>query len=909
MNPVDQHWREVIDLSEVPQLPGVFILGSYARKVTIYSQQVRSLNLADALAGMGYLSHATKVAVIGGGFAGVTLAAALSRMGVSGSIFDKNTSPLHLQLNCSTRYLHPHIYDWPFRGINETDAGLPVLNWQADFSNTVARNVKGNWKSSKSENFKESYGVAVKGIEQKGQSWSVKTSVNALGEVFDLVVFTVGFGVEEDNSFSYSYWGDLPLSEDANQGHSWVVSGAGDGALTDIIRLCVRNQDHREVMTGVVAAVEKHSGHDFLNQLKERLLAGMQGSELFDGLEPGIIAGDLQLRGDPVVLNSSIEEVFGQAGKMPRASVLNRCVTWILWKLEKIQFLPGRIDADRITGRRGDLLIPFKDQGLVPIQSAEILLRHGPKSILPNPVDDAYVDDVNDAERLVLTAQQIRSVRRLGRCWADLYASERVDPTLQDSWPEGVFESKRLAPDFDKWPGILVVSKIHASNRQQISALKNGVKSIFRRESIQEQLAAFFPAGSTFDGDLPTLIVEEAVVDARALGFAVQAMCMAPVAIIDATVIGPELAFVLGIRAVVRRGITVLFREGDLNARAWESLPFNLREIRIVETRDRTSRNGFETPIAMALEEGIARFNRHPHLYSDLPGFDALRNLGGDQYDIEPRSGSTEVLVLCPFDEDFEGVCWPEIQRAVHQHFAFGSAGEGSARRVIDLETPETLTRRLFESIRLDTECIVDLTYQKPNVYFELGIRLVAHPDGARLIHCADLNLTVDESSDDPVLGRLLGSRPYRCHDDSQPRASNALGFGRKFEGGVVSAGFAYSVAQRCVDFSQESGGVGVLNLLWNTCSMIGGSDFQTQQRLPVMYSENAKIRRDATRYVFDLLLGYLLLTRSLNPEYRRERRWRIALSDIKVRIDDVEFDPAERAELDQLISELSDTQ
>jgi hypothetical protein len=135
-------WREVLSLMEVPRAPGLFVLECFSRRVTVYSQQVRALNLVDALCGLGYLRQSKRVAVVGAGFGGITVAAALAQIGVCVSLYDAEPVPMHLQLSSAKRFLHPHIYEWPIKDINDVDAGLPVLNWYAGYANKVARDIR-----------------------------------------------------------------------------------------------------------------------------------------------------------------------------------------------------------------------------------------------------------------------------------------------------------------------------------------------------------------------------------------------------------------------------------------------------------------------------------------------------------------------------------------------------------------------------------------------------------------------------------------------------------------------------------------------------------------------------------------------------------------------------------------------
>src|SRR5262245_25589074 len=74
---------------------------------TLRSQQVRALNLVWAL-GKSTLKG-KQIAVIGGGVAGLTFAAASAGCGASVHLFER-TKLLHLQLGCWHRALHPEVF-------------------------------------------------------------------------------------------------------------------------------------------------------------------------------------------------------------------------------------------------------------------------------------------------------------------------------------------------------------------------------------------------------------------------------------------------------------------------------------------------------------------------------------------------------------------------------------------------------------------------------------------------------------------------------------------------------------------------------------------------------------------------------------------------------------------------------
>ena len=112
----------------VPERP-LYLVGVFERGVTVYSQQVRALNLIWALVERGVLAcnldeNAARsdgrgsIAIIGGGFAGLTAAAALIKKDVDANItiFERRDTLLPLQHGSDTRWLHPRIYDWPADG-------------------------------------------------------------------------------------------------------------------------------------------------------------------------------------------------------------------------------------------------------------------------------------------------------------------------------------------------------------------------------------------------------------------------------------------------------------------------------------------------------------------------------------------------------------------------------------------------------------------------------------------------------------------------------------------------------------------------------------------------------------------------------------------------------------------------
>ncbi len=127
----------------------LFVVGTFDKGVTVLSQQIRALNLVWALTESELVAVPKKIAIVGGGFSSLTVAAGLLKkeVGAEITIFEERDTLLPLQQGSDSRWLHPHIYDWPGDGSEAPVAMLPVLNWTAARASDVVVQILTEWKN------------------------------------------------------------------------------------------------------------------------------------------------------------------------------------------------------------------------------------------------------------------------------------------------------------------------------------------------------------------------------------------------------------------------------------------------------------------------------------------------------------------------------------------------------------------------------------------------------------------------------------------------------------------------------------------------------------------------------------------------------------------------------------------
>jgi FAD dependent oxidoreductase len=268
---------EIVRAMEVPDEGGVFVLGCFDKRITILSQQTRALNLAYALCETGRLAYGDAVAIVGGGVAGLTCAAALLRRGMYVALLERTSRMLHMQAQNDTRFLHPHLYEWPRAGWHDRRARVPLLGWQADRVSGVVQQLRLQWRDL--ERRYTAAGRLIVRAPRPGAKldagagpaafrWSVL--YRPPPSPFRAVVLAVGFGRErgQPGVRAKSYWENDHLDQEHAPPARLLISGSGDGGLVDVLRARVFEFQVDRVIDDFLP-----DGASWVNALGDELLA------------------------------------------------------------------------------------------------------------------------------------------------------------------------------------------------------------------------------------------------------------------------------------------------------------------------------------------------------------------------------------------------------------------------------------------------------------------------------------------------------------------------------------------------------------------------------------------------------------------------------------------------------------
>lgn len=385
---------EPIDAATVPGWPYVYVVGSFDRRITFFSQQVRGFNLVHALAQNRVLGDRTRFAVVGAGAAGLASGSALSLLvpGAVVDVFEREQHPLHLQRDCDDRNLHPHIYEWPRAVARSLRAGLPFLDWTQGSASNVAADIMRQFGMLQAyqQNVTVNLMREVTQIERVGSAYRVhhRDSGGANGSaLYHAVFLTIGFGRERalEGAPLRSYWSDAGVPQGPRYAHNVprvLVTGGGDGGLIDLCAAALTDFDHTRLIELVTKWPEIHRLTDELLDIDaeaDRDGPGFDYMHAYDRNIGPILRSDGLLEVIAERLRSRVQVVFNTEGPLvlePYTSTLNRLLAFLLFRASElvehpIQHMPGRISADGLPYGH------YRVAGGEPFAVDDIFVRHG----------------------------------------------------------------------------------------------------------------------------------------------------------------------------------------------------------------------------------------------------------------------------------------------------------------------------------------------------------------------------------------------------------------------------------------------------------------------------------------------------------------------------------------------------
>jgi hypothetical protein len=697
-----------LDSFELPDFTNTFVLGSFARHVTIYSQQVRALNLIHSLVKTKRFSSGSSVVVVGGGAAGVTAAASLllSVPGSKVTLLEKFENVMPLQRASAKRYVHPHIYDWPEEGSTDEEAGLHVFNWRAAEARTVAEGFREEWNNLRNKYpsrlvFRKTAKLTSVARKDTGYeiSWDDhEGSHNVCAEIF---ILAMGFGRDTDPIHNEDYWQDNWIDQPRGVSSRWLVSGTGDGGLTDLMRLKVNGFQHHLIIRSFSEGPKRSlkSVREVLESVKPEssveALSGEFGSALQQVLEAQGIRHDTK-----VILND--EKNLSKA----RASLLNRLIVHELHQTNAFSFRQGRLGGPIAKGNK------YRLEGLAD-EFDRVLIRRGPTADVP----------VDQIEKLAVDDSFKSGYKKLRQRWQDWTGTHipQDDHTRIPCWTEGElnpehgFKLPATKLSQPRPPGACLAI---IGDRTPWSWTSESEFERTIRQSVEQTGGSISFEGVKLSGNPHVISASEAFSGDESHKKVVALLCEAPVAVFDVTDLEPAVMLLLGIRAAARRGVTVTLTRTVVAPEFWASLPFNLREVNTISTihppgSKSTDRQNPIHRLSNAFKDAATELQRHPH-YADLPGYFELRMPSS-----EGAVDENYVLLLCPFE--------PVYLTKTYQEFLNGELDSIFKPKPVllisELASPKLVALRLYDAIRRSFFCVADWTYWRPNVMFELGVR------------------------------------------------------------------------------------------------------------------------------------------------------------------------------------------
>jgi len=352
----------------------------------------------------------------------------------------------------------------------------------------------------------------------------------------------------------------------------------------------------------------------------------------------------------------------------------------------------------------------------------------------------------------------------------------------------------------------------------------------------------------------------------------VRALSQADVVVADVSGYDSGIMMLLGVRSVIKRGVNITTTDKEITAEVWEDIPFNLKEINPLSHRQENKLRLAQ--LSEAIREGLTQLDRSPH-YQDLPVYDYVRNFGKGYNDYKPVRKEERVLFLRSFRDSYQ----PNIWEFVRQSFRFAleqaslkprkENNQPRLESIIDEHSPRLVGQRLYEAIRLTDLCVVDFTDWRPNVFYELGVRLSVNKLGPIcIINWANTGVLSDSQTS---LVELFQPFKYVFGGPETPFRNALKAFEKMHDlnganycpnNARLAHDETYRIVSRNFTLNQERFGDSVEDSLISSVDVVAGGDDQENVDPTLLYGrENATLARKIREGVLERLCAAWLYT------------------------------------------------
>lgn len=249
-----------------------YIIGIFQNGITVYKQQIRALNIFDALVKTGRISTNKEftIGIVGAGVAGLTFAAAALKSNINVILVEQSSNYLHLQHECLTRHIHPNLYDWPNDNAFVSYTELPVLNWKGGRAGNVARQIIKKFEIIENNlpceiSFIDLMDCSNPLIKETSHGFNIyRQEDDDYAYHCDLIIYAVGYGREK----GVSYWENDSKAQLNNNytEKNIIISGPGDGGISDAFRFLIKGYTNSLIFDILRSNEAKY------NLLREKLL-------------------------------------------------------------------------------------------------------------------------------------------------------------------------------------------------------------------------------------------------------------------------------------------------------------------------------------------------------------------------------------------------------------------------------------------------------------------------------------------------------------------------------------------------------------------------------------------------------------------------------------------------------------